>query len=391
MNWNIDEAEARRLLLDLVSIDSVNPSLVPGGAGEERVAQYLAEYATSIGFPARLDYVTPTRPNVVAVMGSKASGEEGLTERHGLILNGHTDVVGVQGMADPFKPRVDGDKVYARGAADMKNGLVAGLLAMKAVRDSGAKLAKSVLFTGVVDEEYASIGTEDTAKRYDADAALVMDGGMPCIAHKGFAWVTVETSGKPTHGSAYRQGVDAIAMMGRFLARADALNAEYQKEPPHPLCGHKSIHASLIEGGKELSTYPGHCKARFERRTLPQEDPSGIIAEFNAIIQGLHAEDPRFDAKVTLDFVRRGYEIAPTHPLVVALKTAIRDNLGEEPVMYGSGGWMDSAILGAKGIPTAIFGVGGSGAHDLVEWSFLSDVTKCARVVADLIVKICGA
>ena len=71
MKWDIDEAEARRLLLDLIAIDSVNPSLVPGGAGEERVALYIAEYTKKMGFPTRLDYVTPTRPNVVAVMGGK--------------------------------------------------------------------------------------------------------------------------------------------------------------------------------------------------------------------------------------------------------------------------------------------------------------------------------
>jgi acetylornithine deacetylase len=273
----------------------------------------------------------------------------------------------------------------------MKNGLVAGLLAMKAVRDSGVPLAKSVLFTGVVDEEYASIGTEDVAKRYDSDAGLVMDGGsQPCVAHKGFAWVTVETSGKAAHGSNYEDGVDAISMMGRFLARVDALNAVYEQEPEHPLCGRKSIHASLVEGGKELSTYPGYCRARFERRTLPKEDPAGIIDEFNAIIKDLRSQDPRFDAKVTLDFVRHGYEISPTHPLMEALKSAIRENFGVEPTLRGGGGWMDSAVLGAKGIPTAIFGVGGNGAHDLVEWSLLSNITKTARVVADLIVKVCG-
>lgn len=392
MNWNIDESEARRLLLDLVSIDSVNPSLVPGGAGEEQVARYIAEYTKGLGFSTRLDPVAPGRPNVVAVMGGGASSEKALTQRHGLIINGHTDVVGVQGMIDPFRPRVEGDEVFARGAADMKNGLVAGLLAMKAVQDSGIPLSKSVLFTGAVDEEYASIGTEDVAKRYDADAALVMDGGpCPCIAHKGFAWVTVETLGKAAHGSNYDEGVDAVSMMGRFLARVDALNAIYEAEPKHPLCGRKSIHASLIEGGKELSTYPNYCRARFERRTLPKEDPSGIVDEFSAIIRDLQAQDPRFDARLTLDFVRNGYEIAPDHPLVKTLTIAIREVTQDEAPLVGAYGWLDSAVLGAKGIPTVIYGVGGDGAHDVVESCFVSDIVKCANVVADLIVRLCGA
>lgn len=392
MNWNIDHSEARRLLLDLVSIDSVNPSLVPGGAGEEQVARYIAAYTKSLGFPTRFDPIAPGRPNVVAVLDGKSAGEQALTQRHGLIINGHMDVVGVQGMTDPFTPRIEGDRVFARGAADMKCGLVAGLLAMKAVRDSGVPLSKSVLFTGVVDEEYASIGTEDAAKRYDADAALVMDGGpKPCIAHKGFAWVTVETLGKAAHGSNYVEGVDAVSMMGRFLTRVDALNSAYEKEPQHPLCGRKSIHASLVEGGKELSTYPDYCKARFERRTLPKENPAGIVDEFEAIVRDLRSDDPRFDAGVNLDFVRNGYEIAPDHPLVKALTDAIREATGEEAPLVGAYGWLDSAVLGAKGIPTVIYGVGGDGAHDLVESCFISDIVKCAGVVADLIVRLCGA
>lgn len=389
--WQIDEAAARMLLLDLVALDSVNPSLVPGGAGEERVARHLAEYARGLGLVVGLDYVVPTRPNIVAVWGGPASGEAALRRRHGVILNGHTDVVDVRGMTDPFTPRVDGDRIYGRGAGDMKGGLVAGLMAMKAVRDAGVRLQKSVLFTGVVDEEYASIGTEDVARRYDADAAIVMDGGFaPEIAHKGFSWVSIETFGKASHGSRYLEGIDAIAMMGRLVTRVDDLNVQYQREPPHALCGHKSIHASLIEGGRELSTYPDHCKARFERRTLPTEDPRLILEELSSITQELKARDPRFSATIALDFVRNGYEIDPKHPLVGALTQAIERQTGSSLPLVGAGGWKDSAILGAKGIPTVIFGAGGQGAHSLQEWVEMSKVISCARVLADLIVALCG-
>lgn len=389
--WEIDAVEARTLLMDLVAIDSVNPTLVPGGAGEERVARRLAAYAQSLGFAARLDYVTPTRPNVVAVWGGPTAGEAALDQRHGLLLNGHTDVVDVQGMTDPFTPRVEGDRIYGRGAGDMKGGLVAALLAMKAVRDAGVRLKKSVLFTGVVDEEYASLGTEAVARRYDAQAALVLDGAMaPEIAHKGFAWVTVETVGKARHGSRYLEGIDAIAMMGRFLARMDALNAKYQKEAPHPLCGHKSIHASLVEGGTALSTYPGQCTARLERRTLPREDPRLIVEELAAITRDLQAQDERFSATLRLDFVRDGYEIDPSHPLVGTLTQAMLRQMGGQPTLVGAGGWKDSAILGAKGIPTVIFGAGGQGAHSLEEWAEMGNVLTCARVLADVIVALCG-
>jgi acetylornithine deacetylase len=390
--WNIDESAATALLMDLVAIDSVNPSLVPGGAGEERVAARIAEHARTLGFAARLDYVTPTRPNVIVVWGGPDAGDVAFSARHGLLLNGHMDVVDVEGMRDPFTPRREGDRLYGRGAGDMKGGLVAGLMAMRAVRDAGVRLKKSVMLMGVVDEEYASIGTEDAARRYGADAAIVMDGDFaPEVAHKGFAWLTLETHGKASHGSRYLDGIDAIAMMARLLSRVDALNAQYQQETPHPLCGHKSIHASLITGGKGLSTYPDFCQARLERRTLPAEDPRRIVDEVSAIVQSLTAQDSRFSATVKLDFVREGYEIDPAHPLVGTLLQAIRRQAGHEAPLVGGGGWKDSAILGAKGIPTVIFGAGWHGAHSVEEWVELPKVMSCARVLADMIVAMCGA
>jgi acetylornithine deacetylase len=244
----------------------------------------------------------------------------------------------------------------------------------------------------VVDEEYASIGTEDVARRYEADAAIVMDGGFaPEVAHKGFAWVTLETVGKASHGSRYLEGIDAIAMMARLLTRVDSLNVQYQQETPHSLCGHKSIHASLITGGTGLSTYPDRCKAQLERRTLPTEDPRRIVEELSAITHALTAQDPRFSATITLDFVREGYEIDPAHPLVGILTQAIRRQTGQEAPLVGAGGWKDSAILGAKGIPTVIFGTGGHGGHSVEEWVELPKLFNCARVLADVIVAVCGA
>lgn len=115
------------------------------------------------------------------------------------------------------------------------------------------------------------------------------------------------------------------------------------------------------------------------------------MEEFGAIIAALQAEDPRFKAKVTLNFTRRGYEIDPKHPLVLKLVESIRANLGEEPTLKGSSGWMDSAVLGGKGIPTAIYGIGGYGGHDLVEWSSVSALVRYSNMVADFLVKVCGA
>ncbi len=406
--WPIDEAEAKKLLGDLIAIDSVNPSLVPGGAGEQAAADYIAGYLAELGLVARLDTVAPGRPNAVGVLPAAESAKTGkgrsgsatpaiggpLAARHGLMLNGHTDTVSTGGMSGaPVEARFEGDRVYGRGAFDMKGGVVMGLLALAAVRRSNTKLARSVLFTGVMDEEYASLGTQDVVKRYRADAAVVMEptGLELHLAHKGFSWVAVETFGRAAHGSNYQEGIDAIAKMGKVLVAVDELHRSYLAEKPHPLVGHRSVHGSLIQGGRELSTYPEHCTAQFERRTLPGENPAGIAEEVERICAGLAKADPGFRYRVTLGLTRNGYEVGRDEKIVGTLAAAVKSVTGEEVSFGGSAAWLDSAILGAAGIPTVIFGPDGGGAHSNEEWVSVASVLKGAEILAETIIKFCGA
>lgn len=394
--WSVDEKEAKQLLRDLISIDSVNPSLVPGGAGEARAADYVADCLRGLGLVTRLDEVVPGRPNAVGVLpGASDSGVIGgpLAVRHGLMLNGHTDTVSLdRESGDPLKPRLRGDKVFGRGAFDMKGGVAMGLLALAAVKRAEVKLARSVLFTAVMDEEYASLGTQDVVKRYRADAAVVMEPTDLTLhlAHKGFTWVAVETFGRAAHGSNHAEGVDAIAKMGKVLVAVDELGRRYLAEPGHPLVGPRSIHGSLIQGGRELSTYPDHCTAQFERRTLPGENPGGVAAELEGICAGLAAEDPDFKARVTLGLTRSGYEISRKEKVVRALGEAVSAVTGKPTGYAGSAAWLDSAILGAAGIPTVIFGPRGVGAHSAEEWVSVSSVITGAQILAETIVKFCG-
>ena len=375
----------------MIGIDSANPSLVPGGLGERRMAEYILQYLDNLGIATKMDEVSRGRPNVLALL-SADEGSEVFEQRHGLMINGHLDTVGTIGMVeDPLKALFEGDRVFGRGAFDMKGGLAMGLLALASIKRSSVRLNRSVLFTGVVDEEYASIGTEDIARRYSADAAVVLEPTNLelCIAHKGFAWASLEVFGRAAHGSLYKEGVDAIANMGKLLVEVSQLGDDYQKETGHPLVGQRSIHWSLIEGGKELSTYPDYCKAKLERRTLPEEDPAKVTEEINQICERLASKDPKFRAKVTLDFTRKGYEICKGERIVRILATAIETNTGTKPRFSGSGGWMDSAILGAAGIPSVLFGPSGEGAHAAQEWVSLSSITRGATILAQAIVEFC--
>lgn len=376
-----------QLLADLVAIDSINPDLVPGAAGEAEIAQFVADWLTTAGIEVEIDEAAPGRPNVVGIVRGTAHG----TNRgKSIMLNAHMDVVGVAGMADPFTPRIENNRLYGRGAYDMKGSLAACMVAT--ARAKALNLAGDVIFTAVVDEEYASIGTASIAKRWRADAAIVTEptGLNLCIAHRGFVWLDVETEGIAAHGSRPNLGVDAIAKMGQVLVGLEALDRELRANPTHVLLHSGSLHASLISGGQELSSYPAHCKLGVERRTIPGETPEIVEAQIQAILDRAAAGDPQFKGSVRTTLVRDPFEISAEAPIVRLLQETIRREIGHEPTLYGDTPWMDTAILAQASIPAVIFGPTGAGAHAIEEWVDLTSVAQCADVLTATVAAFCG-
>lgn len=406
----IRKSEALRLLSDLVAIDSVNPDLVPGGAGERGIAEHIASLLTGWGMEAEVVSLGGTRANVVGRLRGRGAGSAGHanggSDSSGgsgspapirtLMLNGHLDTVGVQGMpGDPFRAKVEGDRVYGRGSGDMKAGLTSILLAMKALKEAasaGFPLDGDVLFTGVADEEYKSIGTEDAARRYRADGAVICEstGGMVGVTHMGFAWIDVEVHGKAAHGSDPEGGMDAIVNAGKFLVAMDRFEKNALFRRRHPLIGPASIHASLISGGKELSTYPDYCKISLERRTIPGETEAAVKAEIDGIIASLQVADPGFRAGAEVTFFRPELEVPADAPIVRALGRAIRSVTGADARLVGGRGWTDCAILQAAGIPAVLFGPEGGGAHSLVEYADVPSTLETAQVLCRLAWDFCG-
>lgn len=376
-------SEAVELLRDLVAIDSVNPDLVPGGAGEGEIARYVAAWLERRGLEVTVQEAAPGRPNVVAVARGSGGGRS-------LLLNAHTDTVGVAGMARPHDPYVEGNRMYGRGAFDMKAGLAAMMCAGAAA--ARRSLRGDVVLTAVVDEEYASIGSQAVAQRWHADAAVVTEptGLDLCVAHKGFMWLDIETTGVAAHGSLPQVGVDAIAKMGHVLVGLEELDRSLRAAPGHPLLGAGSVHASLIEGGQELSSYPERCLLRVERRTIPGETREAAEAQIGALLERLHDADPTFRATMTTTLLRDPFEVAIDEPIARLLHEQTTALLGREPAISGSAGWMDSALLAAAGIPTVIFGPGGEGAHAVVEWVDLEQVEQCAQVLLAVIEEFCA-
>ncbi len=211
--------ELTQLLSDMVAIDSTNPDLVPGGAGEGEIARFITGWMQKAGLEVELVEAAPGRPNVVGTARGKGGGKR-------LVLNGHMDTVAAGEMKNAHSPRIKNGRLYGRGAYDMKGGLAACMWAASEVRKRG--LRGDVILQAVADEEYASIGTQAVAPRYHADGAIVAEFTelRMIVAHKGFVWLEVETVGKAAHGSRPDLGVDAIAKMGRVLTAIESPGCE---------------------------------------------------------------------------------------------------------------------------------------------------------------------
>lgn len=311
------------------------------------------------------------------------------------MLNGHLDTVGVAGMHHPHVPEVVGDRLYGRGAYDMKGGLAAIMLAGAAAAAAAAgerQLRGDVIVTAVIDEENASLGTQSVLQRWHADAAVVAEAtGLDlCIAHKGFVWLDVAVTGEAAHGSRPDLGIDAIVKMGKVLAELDQVNRRLQSGAGHPRLGAGSVHASLISGGQERSSYPASCTLSIERRTIPGETPELVEAEVRHIIDQVAAHDPHFRASVTRGVARGSYAIADDAPIVQVARQALTTVRGRAPAIIGVPWWMDSALLADAGIPTVVFGPGGGGAHATVEWVSLNEVGQCAAALIATVRAFCA-
>jgi acetylornithine deacetylase len=370
--------ELARLTAELVAIDSINPSLVAGGAGEAEMARFVAAWMREAGLDVELLEPVSGRPSVVGVARGSGGGRS-------LMLNAHLDTVGVAGMDAPFSPRVDGGRLHGRGALDMKGSLAAIMLAGREAAQRG--LRGDVVVAAVADEEAGSIGTEAVLERYRADAAIVAEPTWleVAIGHRGFVGLEVEVIGRAAHGSRPDRGLDAIVRMGRVLVGLEDLDRQLQSGPRHPLLGTASAHASVIEGGQELSSYPDRCVLLAERRTLPGETVGDVERELAAILEAAGRDDPDFRAEVRVPFARDAYEIAPDD-LFVEL---VRRRAGG-PALVGMPFWADSGLIAAAGVPTVLFGPGGEGLHEAEEWVELADLERCLEVYLAVAGELCA-
>jgi acetylornithine deacetylase len=368
----------------LVAIDSVNPDLVAGAAGESEIASFCASWLQDHGFEVHRLEPVPGRPSIVGVIRGPVGGRA-------LLLDGHLDTVSHVGYhGDPLAAGIVDGKLFGRGAFDMKSGVAAIMVA--AARAAARGLAGDVLVALVADEEFGSLGTETVLRHFRADAGIIAEpSGLELVlAHRGFAWFDLELRGRAAHGSMPEQGIDAIAHATRVLVALDRIKQRLDAEPVHPLLGRGAVRVAEIEGGEDAATVAASCHLTIERRMLPGESPAAVETELTAMLAELGATIPELRAALTTRVAREAWEADPTWPIVTALRSAAERVLGRPPLVRGEPFWTDAGLFGAAGIPCLLFGVSGGGAHAATEWVEVESIRTLTAILDRTITSFCG-
>jgi acetylornithine deacetylase len=291
---------------------------------------------------------------------------------------------------EPFSAQIHGDRIYGRGSADMKGGVAA--MCAAAVKGARTDSSRQILVTAVVDEEYESLGMRALlADGIRADAAIITEPTRLaiCPAHRGFVWMDIAVTGRAAHGSRYDIGVDAITHAGLLLAQLEKLERTRESGPRHQLLGRGSLHASKIQGGVGMSTYPELCNLAIERRTLPGESTEKALGEIRDACARVRSEHPQFAARVTLNTAQLPSDVPVDSPIVKRLRGALER--ADVPVrIEGLSAWTDAALLNEAGIPTICFGPGDIAlAHAAEEFVPIDEIDVASRVLTRVVREWC--
>lgn len=355
------------ILRELVAINSINATL-SGGPGEKEIAACIQERLSRLGFEAQTQTVSVEQANVVVLIPGTSPGAP-------VLLNGHIDTVGVEEMPSPFALRQEGDRLFGRGAYDMK-GSVAVMLALAefwAQHPPG----QDVWLTFSCDEEDRSQGTEFLVNHWLPGLPTPPGGAIflePTeeqigVAHKGFTWFEVEIHGRAAHGSRPEQGVDAVLPLRGALTELDRIRSELAERHPDPLLGRPSLHGGVIRGGSAPSVVPAQAKLCWERRTLPEESPEKVARELARVAAAVADLPGGHRVGRREVFSRPAYRTPEGAEVIGRLQRA-----SPQSKLVGLSFWADSALLGHVGVPSVLFGPAGHGAHAIDEWVSLESL-----------------
>jgi succinyl-diaminopimelate desuccinylase len=371
-----DRARLEALLAGLVRHRSPDP---PGD--ERAVATYLAAEMEALGFDVERDEFLPGRINLLARL-------KGTGERKALVFSAHMDTMPVGDAAwrhPPFAAEIEGGRLYGRGAADMKSGLAAMVVAAAKLKHSGVRLAGDVVLAFSAGESTGCIGAKRMVERgllSDAGWLLVSEPTSLRVltAETGALWLRAVATGATGHASG-GGGDNAIRKLLDFLGRLDGLQLA---ERPHPLLGMPSLAVNGLTAGTAPNITPDRASATLDIRTLPGMKTEDVIAALRHLGGGIDFEV--IDAKPPV-------ETDADDPFVATALAATRRVTGTEVQPGGVHYFSDSNVLvPALGIPRVIVGpgeLGMSGAEN--EWVALDAVAKAAEIYAEIAMGLLSA
>ena len=398
MKININKNRLTKLLQELVRIESINHDLVPGGSGEQKAAEFTANFMNDAGLEAEIQETGPGHFNAVGILRGTGGGKN-------LLINAHLDTVSIEGMQDPFSGRVTDGKLFGRGSADDKGGVAAAVEAAISIYESGKKLSGDLIIAGVSGEEYASEGSEAFIREYGESAHGCIIGEPSRISQGiylgvgvgsgGYVWIEYLVYGKRAHGSLYEVGIDAIDNMQLILAGIHNLNQNLISQKPYinphaniAASWKPSIHNSLINGGHDLATYPDFCKLSVERRMVYGETFDLVKNEVDQIVNDAKKKNPSLMVDTKILFQRNPWQ-ASKGPLLDFVLKEVEILTNNHPMVYGVGGWDDGAISSLHGIPTVVFGPSGDDWHGPNEYVDLESLYTCSQGMANVAARFC--
>ena len=384
--WHaVDLGRMVEILKALVQVPSVNP---PGETAE--AAGVLQRHLEEVGFHGfqRVE-PSPGKVSLVARWGSPGGRR--------LIWNGHLDVVPV-GDAEawqhaPFSGEQEGDRIFGRGACDMKGAFAALLGAVAAIQEAGFQTEGEVVVQAVADEEMLGpLGTGYLVEHLpvEADAAICGEptGLVPVIAAKGLQWWKFVTRGASCHASAPHLGVNAVEKLLDFLG---ALR-QIPLDRIHPLVGRPTLAITMISGGIKENVIPDYAEAIADRRVVPGEDPEEFRRQVRALIEEFCARNRDVRVEATVVQEAAPSEVPADAPIVRICQRVARAVLGQEVAPAGIPGTTDARFLINRArIPTCILGPGGlEQAHTRDEYISLDQLVRGARVYAGVLCEFLG-
>lgn len=380
----IDREAVISLLSRFIAVPSINPAFrtenddEDSHFGEQAIAEVLYGWFQAENIDCAIDEVVPGRPNLIA----RIKGRHGAKR---MLWEGHLDTVQVSGMAEPFTPRIEGDKIFGRGAVDDGASVVAFMLAMRALKAMPPQA--DVDFLAAMDEEFSYQGILHhlaRKERYDLGVAGEPTSLRVVRACKGTVrwWVNIE--GRNAHTGKPEEGINGITIARRILDTYDAEMA--RRTDVHPLLGPATLTCTAIEAGIGPNTVPAVCRLRFDYRYLPSELGLEVHAAFKVAAEAAVVEFPDARVAVEAPFIdSSAMDILQTNEIVARMsKVCARYDVSPEAigVPYGSDA---TKMVNNAAIPTIIFGPGSiDQAHAIDEFAEIEPIMKAAKMLVDL-------